>query len=283
MTIDEKFTRLQTIIRKYGRLAVAFSGGVDSTFLLKAASDVLGEDALALTIASPTTTVDDAADISSFCREHAIRCIRITLDPMENPSFRSNSPRRCYYCKAMEFGAMRKAAAAHGILRLASGINAEDADDYRPGLKALAELEVVSPLKEAGLTKSDIRELSKRMGLRTWNKPANSCLASRIPYGEAVTADKLKKISAGERLLHDLHFRHVRVRLHQDMIARIEVAPEERRRFLEPDLMDEITAGFQSIGFRYTTLDLRGYRTGSLNELLDAATKREARPVGDES
>lgn len=273
----EKLDRLKKLLHGYQKIAIAFSGGVDSTFLLKVAQEELGNGALALTIQSPTLTEDDLKDVTSFYEESGVNYILIPLNQLKTPSFSHNSPNRCYVCKTIEFTCMAEEAKKRGIKWVAAGINADDMRDYRPGLKALDEIGIVSPLKEAGMTKADIRFFSKRYHLKTWDKPASSCLASRVQYGELITEEKLNKISAAERVLKNLHFRKLRVRYHHGNIARIEVAPEERSIFFNSDIMDTVAEKFKEIGFSYTTLDLSGYRSGSLNEVLDEETKNKVK------
>lgn len=268
-----KLETLKKLVHHYQKIAIAFSGGVDSTLLLKIAHDELGDGALAITIQSPTVTEDDLKDVHSFYKESGVNYVIVKLNQLNSASFRHNSADRCYICKTIEFTSMAKEARKRGIHWIAAGINADDVHDYRPGLRALDEIGVVSPLKDAGMTKEDVRYLSKFYHLKTWDKPASSCLASRVQYGEKITEEKLKKISAAEHYLKSLHFRKLRVRYHQGNIARIEVAPEERHLFFDTDVLDTIADQFKKIGFNYTTLDLRGYRSGSMNETLDPRTK----------
>ncbi|RYM05617.1 ATP-dependent sacrificial sulfur transferase LarE [Sporolactobacillus sp. THM7-7] len=275
-----KLNHLKQRLHEYNRIAIAFSGGVDSTFLLKVAQEELKDGALALTIQSPTITEDDLKDVKAFYKEHAVHYSIIHLNQLDVPAFRHNSVNRCYFCKTIEFTSMAKEAKKHGIRWLAAGINLDDTDDFRPGMRALREIGVVSPLKEAGMTKEDIRYFSKLYHLKTWNKPASSCLASRVQYGEAITQEKLNKISAAEKVLKDLNIRKLRVRYHHGNIARIEVAPEERHLFFDTAVMDKISEKFRKIGFAYTTLDLQGYRRGSLNETLDEEIKSKVKMNG---
>jgi len=272
-----KLDKLKTLLQEYKKIAIAFSGGVDSTFLLKVAQEELQDGALALTIQSPTVTEDDLKDVKSFLKNNTVNYKIIQMNQLERADFRHNSANRCYYCKAMEFSSMSKEAQKQGIHWLAAGINLDDKGDFRPGMRALKEIGVVSPLKEAGMTKEDIRFFSKMYHLPTWNKPASACLASRVQYGEHITEEKLKKISAAERVLKEMNIRNLRVRYHHGNIARIEVAPEERQIFFNTEVMDHVAEQFRKIGFAYTTLDLQGYRRGSLNETLDNKTKIKVR------
>ncbi|MFT8708777.1 MAG: ATP-dependent sacrificial sulfur transferase LarE [Sporolactobacillus sp.] len=268
-----KLEKLKKILRRYGKVAIAFSGGVDSSFLLKVASEELGDGALALTIQSPTITDDDLQDVKAFFHNEQVNYQLITLNQLDHFDFRSNPVNRCYYCKQIEFTHMAEEAKKHGIHWIAAGINLDDQGDYRPGMRALKEIGVVSPLMEAGMTKDDIRFFSKCYHLPTWNKPASSCLASRVQYGESITETKLKKISAAEHVLKEIGLRNLRVRYHHGNIARIEVAPEERHIFFDTAVMDLVAARFRDIGFAFTTLDLQGYRRGSLNETLSPELK----------
>lgn len=268
-----KLNKLKELLHDYKKIAIAFSGGVDSTFLLKVAHDELQDGALALTIQSPTVTEDDLKDVKAFFKNNTVNYKIIQMNQLEKADFRHNSANRCYYCKAMEFSSMAKEAKKQGIHWLAAGINLDDQSDFRPGMRALKEIGVVSPLKEAGMTKADIRFFSKMYQLPTWNKPASACLASRVQYGEHITEEKLRKISAAERVLKEMNINNLRVRYHHGNIARIEVAPEERSIFFDTAVMDHVAERFRKIGFAYTTLDLQGYRRGSLNETLDNKTK----------
>ncbi|RYL95039.1 ATP-dependent sacrificial sulfur transferase LarE [Sporolactobacillus sp. THM7-4] len=272
-----KLEKLKHILHGYKRIAIAFSGGVDSTFLLKVAQEELKDGALALTIQSPTITEDDLRDVKAFFKANTVNYSIIHLNQLDVPDFKHNPVNRCYYCKTIEFTSMAKEAKKHGIRWLAAGINLDDQGDYRPGMRALKEIGVVSPLKEAGMSKEDIRYYSKLYHLPTWNKPASSCLASRVEYGETITEEKLRKISAAEHVLKDLNIHKLRVRYHHGNIARIEVAPEERKVFFDTDIMDQIAKKFREIGFAYAALDLQGYRRGSLNETLDTEIQRKVK------
>lgn len=276
-TSNAKLKKLKQLLRGYGKIAIAFSGGVDSTFLLAVANEELGDGALALTIQSPTMTDDDLRDVKAFFLKHTVNYRIIRLNQLNHPEFRHNPIDRCYFCKQMEFTSMADEAKKCGIHWIAAGINLDDKEDYRPGMRALKEIGVVSPLKEAELTKADIRYFSKMYHLPTWDKPASSCLASRVSYGEMITEEKLHKVSAAEKVLKNMGIRNLRVRYHHGNIARIEVAPEERVFFFDTAVMDAVAARFREIGFSYITLDLQGYRRGSLNETLNLKTKQKAR------
>ena len=262
-----KFRKLKEILRAYETIAIAYSGGVDSTFLLKTAADVLGERVLAVTASAPFVPDRELKETKRFCEENQIRQIVITSDVLDSDTFRKNPPNRCYYCKRDLFGKMLAEAEKNGIRYIAEGSNMDDTGDYRPGMQAIRELGVKSPLQEAELYKSEIRVLSKELGLPTWDKQSFACLASRFVYGEAITAEKLAMVDRAEQKLLDLGFRQFRVRLH-GKLARIEVLPEEIERLAAPGIREGLYAGLKAIGFDYVTLDLGGYRTGSMNETL---------------
>lgn len=266
--LAEKLKRLQSILADWGRVAVAFSGGVDSTFLLKAAHDWLGDNAIALTAVSCTLPAREREEARAFCQREGIRQILCDPHEMEVEGFRSNPPDRCYHCKHSTFSVFRETAAELGIEIVADGSNADDAGDYRPGMRAAAELGVQSPLRDAGLTKADIRELSRQWGLSTWDKPSAACLASRVAYGESITEEKMSRVDRAEAFLQDLGFRQVRLRVHGNL-ARIETVPEAFPALLSR--RGEITAKCKALGFSYVTMDLTGYRTGSMNEALPSA------------
>ena len=271
MNLQEKFQLLKDIIKKRGSAAIAFSGGVDSTFLIKVAHEVLGDKLIAVTATSSTYPERELKEAIEYAKNMGVKHIVISSEELEIEGFASNPKNRCYYCKKELFTKINKVAIENGLEYVFDGSNLDDTGDYRPGMQAAKELEVVSPLKEAGLTKKDIRELSKELGLPTWNKPAFACLSSRFPYGNKITLPKLKMVDKAEQFLLDMGIRQVRVRHHGE-IARIEVAPEEREQFFSVDVMDKIGTEFKKIGFTYVTLDMLGYRTGSMNEVL---TKEE--------
>lgn len=264
-TAGIKLEKLKNALKAMGSVVIAYSGGVDSTFLLSVAADVLGENVLAVTARSSTYPVREFNEASEFIKKLDVKHIVIDSEELGIEGFSQNPVNRCYYCKKELFTKVRDIAVQNGIKYVADGSNLDDLDDYRPGLQALKELGIVSPLREAGLTKDEIRELSKEMALPTWDKPAFACLASRFPYGQEITGEKLSMIEKAEQFLLDCGFRQVRVRHHGE-IARIEVARQERSRFFDLELMDKVHAKFTELGFRYVALDLRGYRTGSMNE-----------------
>ena len=266
--LKNKWDSLISLLQSYNRVAVAFSAGVDSTFLLKAAREALGENAIAITgkfDASPKRE-DDAAE--AFCRSEGIEQVIISLDQMSIHGFRENNPDRCYICKKALFTKFQGTAFKMGIDIIVDGSNADDDNDYRPGTRAVSELGIKSPLKECGFTKKDIRELSKELGLPTWNKPSLACLATRIPYGEEITPDKLQTIDTAEQLFIDSGFSNVRVRAHGNL-ARIEVDPSEFEKAVNKKITDNIVRYLKENGFKYITLDLEGYSTGSMNRMLN--------------
>ncbi len=274
--LDGKQDCLRNHLKSLGSVAVAFSGGVDSTFLLKTAHDVLGDNVLAVTARSCSFPERELREAKAFCAENGIRHLVCESEVLEIEGFSKNPPDRCYLCKSELFSKIWEIARHKGIPHVAEGSNLDDNGDYRPGLIAVREQNVLSPLRHAGLSKADIRILSRKLGLPTWDKASFACLSSRFVYGESITEEKLVMVDKAEQFLLDRGFHQVRVRIHQ-RIARIEVEPEEFPRFLENGLAAETSRTLKELGFSYVTLDLAGYRTGSMNDSLKSDPEN---PVG---
>jgi pyridinium-3,5-biscarboxylic acid mononucleotide sulfurtransferase len=265
--MDTKFERLTNLLREQEGLLVAFSAGVDSTFLLKIAHMVMAEKAIALTASSPTAPPGELEAAKEFAKNLGCRHIILDAHEMANPSFAENPVNRCFFCKDELYRICRKQADQLGIATVVDGTNLDDLKDHRPGLKAAKEWGVRHPLVEAEMTKEDIRRYSRALDLPTWDKPSSPCLSSRFPYGTEITFDRLKKVAACEVFMKELRFREFRVRYHGDL-ARIEVSPNEIDRLFEREIRDAIVKKFKEIGFNYVSLDLQGFRSGSLNEAL---------------
>jgi len=270
MTVEEKMELLKEIIKGLGAVCIAYSGGVDSTFLTKVSRDVLGDDVLAVTATSPTYPRRELEEAIALAKEIGVRHIVIESGEMMMPDFVENRPDRCYHCKRDLFDRLKDISHSYGFKYILDGSNLDDIRDFRPGRIAAEERGVKSPLREAGLTKEEIRLLSRRLGLRTWNKPSLACLSSRIPYNERITEKKLSQIEEAEEVLKGLGFTQFRVRHHNE-IARIELIPEEFPFILDEVKRARIVDRLKSLGFIYITLDMAGYRTGAMNEVLKDA------------
>jgi len=267
MTLAAKLERLNALLAGIPSALVAFSGGVDSTFLLRMAHAVLGDRCVALTTVSPTAPVEDIAAAKRFAATLGVPHLLVDTDELEIAGYAENPTNRCYFCKDNLFTICAAEAAQRGMAVVLDGANVDDLGDHRPGLLAAAERDVRHPLVEAGLTKADIREASRALGLATWDRPASPCLSSRFPYGTRITAERLARVAAAERFLRARGFRELRVRFH-DPVARLEVPVADMPRLLDPALREEVLRELRALGFGYVALDLQGFRSGSLNEPL---------------
>lgn len=271
--LTSQYNHLQSILRELGGVAIGFSGGIDSTLLIRVAADVLGDNALAVIGRSetyPTREFEEAIQLAqSFGSRHKV----VATEETDNLKFKENPPDRCYFCKTELFSKLHSIAAEEGIRWIADGTITDDLGDFRPGMRAKSEQNVRSPLLEAGFSKNDVRELARHLEIPTWDKPSFACLSSRFPYGFGITKENLMKIDAAETFMRDLGFRFFRVRHHDDRTARLEIGLQEFHRLFEDALRNKIVDHLKSLGYLYVTLDLQGYRTGSMNEVLTTEEK----------
>jgi uncharacterized protein len=267
MVIEQKWDRLRTLLRGMNCAVLAYSGGVDSSLLLRATSEVMGPRLIAVTAVSETYPPGELESAKEFARTLGVTHRILRTQELESEEFARNSPERCYFCKKELYGKLKKIAETEGISCILDGSNTDDLDDYRPGRKAAEEFSVRSPLVETGLSKSDVRELARFLNLPVWNKPSLACFSSRIPYGTRITPDIIETIKTAEDHLRVLGFRQVRVRHHGD-IARIEIDREAFGQIISSDAVEKITAALKGLGYVYVCLDLEGYRTGSMNAAL---------------
>jgi pyridinium-3,5-biscarboxylic acid mononucleotide sulfurtransferase len=262
-----KEKRLRELFRNLESVIVAYSGGVDSSYVAYVANSVLGDKAICITGESASLAAYQRDEIDRVVKDFGFRHERIPTDELDHPEYKANNGNRCYFCKAELYGKLETIGRSRGIETILDGSTIDDLDDYRPGRQAAKEHAVRSPLIEVGISKSDVRELSKRVGLPTWNKPASPCLSSRIAYGTTVTIERLRNVDRGEEILREFGFREFRVR-HHDTLVRLEISLEEMDRVLTKEMVEQLASRFRDLGFKYVTLDLHGFRSGSMNEVL---------------
>lgn len=269
LTVEEKELNLRRLMREMKKVLVAYSGGVDSSYLALIATQELGKNAVCLTGISPSVSEKQRIEAAQLAKDFDLNYQTVETDELENPSYQANPKNRCYHCKTELYGKLELIAARNKIDFIVDGANVDDVGDYRPGRLAAAEKSVRSPLIEVGLTKNEIRKLSRLQKLPTWNVPSSPCLSSRIAYGVPVTIERLSKVERAEAFIRRLGFREFRVRIH-DELARLEIAPDELEKALNKNITEKIAAEFQRLGFKYVTLDLQGYRSGAMNEVLES-------------
>jgi uncharacterized protein len=266
--VQEKYDRLKVILSELGSVAVGFSGGIDSTLLIRVATETLGDDALAVIGRSETYPTREFEEAIRLAQSFGSRYRIVNTEETDDLKFRENPPNRCYFCKTELFSKLHSIAKDEGIRCVADGTIVDDLGDFRPGMRAKSEQDVRSPLLEAGFTKADVRALARELGIPTWDKPSFACLSSRFPYGQGITKENLMKVDAAESFMRDNGFRFFRVRHHDDRTARLEVGAQEFNRLIDPAFRETLVTHFKALGFAYVTLDLQGYRTGSMNEVL---------------
>lgn len=262
--LEDKLNVLKSDLKSMGKVAIAYSGGVDSNFLLKVAKDTLGNNVMAITVNAMMHSKREIEEAQNYAKEYKVNHLLYSIDNLDLKEFIDNGPLRCYHCKKFIFTKIKEIASEHNIKYILDGTNLSDLGDYRPGLKALEELNIVSPLKNAKLTKDEIRVLSKKLNIATYKKASFACLATRIPVNHKITNEKLRMVEQAENFLQDNNFSQYRVRIHDDL-ARIEVDKSEINKFYNDEMMSKINLKFKEIGFKYVTLDLNGYKTGSMN------------------